>query len=115
MNVKMMGLFLAVLGLSGCGILYTNIRMPRAYRSATASEVKSEAGDKTVSGKSCNRSLFFLFAWGDASYAAAARNALQNDPDGLLYDVKSDMQAFSVLSLYTKTCTIMTGKVGKVK
>ena len=102
--------------LSGCGILYTNVRLPRAYRSSTPNEVKSETADKTVAGKSCNRSVLFLFAWGDASYAAAARDALKEDPiNGVLYDVKSDMEAFSVLGLYTRTCTILSGKVGRVR
>ena len=103
------------LGLSGCGVIYTNVRLPRAYRSAVPSEVKAAPSDPVVSGKSCNKSALFLFAWGDASYAAAAKNALGSDSDGVLYDVKSDLSAFSLLGIYTKTCTLLTGKMGKIK
>ncbi len=105
----------SIFGLGGCGIIYTNVKVPRAYRSSTPNEVRAEISDKTVSGQSCNRSLLFLVAWGDASYAAAAQNALASNADSVLYDVKSDMEAFSVLGLYTRTCTILTGKVGRIK
>jgi len=106
--------FMALL-MSGCGLLYTNIHIPRAYRSATPGEVKSEISDATVTGKSCYHSLLFLFAWGDAGYAAATQNALNNDPDAILYDVKTDMQVKSYISLYSRYCTVVTGKVAKIK
>ena len=105
---------IAAATLSGCGILYTNVHTPRAYRTATPSEVKSTPQDEMASGKACAHSFLYLFAWGDGGYAAAARDALQGKPDSMLYDVKSDMhvQAY-VLGLYTKVCTILTGKVAK--
>jgi hypothetical protein len=111
------GHFLAVsllvpLVLAGCGLIYTDVRMPRAYRSATPSDVESRTGDRMVSGQGCNRSLFYLVAWGDASYAAAVRDALGSDADGVLYDVKADIKATSlVLGLYTKVCTVVSGRV----
>jgi hypothetical protein len=100
--------------LSGCGILWTDIKVPRAYRTAVPTEVKAAADDPVVSGKSCIRSLLFLFAWGDASYAATAADALKEQPGRVLYDVKSDAHAFSVLlGLYTRHCTNLTGKAAK--
>lgn len=60
----------------GCGALYTDIRVPCAYRSAAPSDVKATPSDETISGEACYQSLLFLFAWGDASYATAARHAL---------------------------------------
>jgi len=99
--------------LLGCGLLYTNIRLPRAYRSAAPSEVKSTGSDKAVSGEACARSLLFLFAWGDAGYASAAKDALKTEPpNAILYDVKSDIsgQAYLV-GLYAKTCTKVSGRV----
>ncbi len=99
--------------LSGCGILYTNIRVPRAYRSATPADVKSSPSDPIVSGEACNTSILFLFAWGDAGYAAASGKALKDHPNAMLYDVKADMKALSVLGLYTRTCTIVTGKAAQ--
>ncbi|HAH05508.1 MAG TPA: hypothetical protein DCM05_03125 [Elusimicrobia bacterium] len=105
-------LFSAAL-LSGCGMLYTNIHMPRAYRTAAPSEVKSSGSDKTVEGKACARSVLFMVAWGDASYAAAARDALKGEPpNAILYDVKSDMAGKAYLvGLYAQTCTKLTGRV----
>ena len=99
--------------LSAC--LYSNVRMPRSYRSATPADVKVSADDETVSGQSCNKSLLYLVAWGDAGFAAATRKALEGKPQGsTLYDVKSDMKANSyLLGLYTRVCTIVTGKVAK--
>ena len=115
MKFQLISVLAVVLTLSGCGIIYTNVRVPRAYRSATPAEVKSDGSDKTVAGKSCNQSALFLFAWGNAGYAAAAKDAVGSDSEAVLYDVKSDMQAFSVLGLYTKTCTILTGRLGRIK
>ena len=114
--MKKYSIFLiAVIGLSGCGIVYTNVLVPRSYRSATPAEVKSDNGDKTVSGKSCNQSVLFLVAWGNGGYAAAADKALESQGDSILYDVKADLQALSVLGLYTRSCTIVTGRVARVR
>jgi hypothetical protein len=113
--IRTLALFLiAALALSGCGILYTDVKLPRAYRTAVPSEVKASTDDPTVSGKACNHSVLYLVAWGDGGYAAAARNALKDHPDRVLYDVKSDLQAFGVLvGLYSRNCTIVTGKAAK--
>lgn len=104
---------LAAALLAGCGMLYTNIHMPRVYRTAAPSEVKSSPSDKTVEGKACVRSVLFLVAWGDASYAAAARDALKGEPsNAILYDVKSDLAGKAyLLGLYAQNCTHLTGRV----
>jgi hypothetical protein len=99
--------------LSGCGIIYTNVRLPRAYRSATPGEVHSDKSDKIVTGTACNHSLLFVFAWGDGGYAGATRDALREDPGAILYDVKADTQLKSFLGLYARVCTVVTGKVSK--
>ncbi len=107
--------FLALLALtlSSCGIFYTDIKVPRGYRTATPSEVKSAPDDPTVTGKSCNRSALFLFAWGDASYAAAVKDAL-GTRDGILYDVRADVKVDAyLLGIYAKWCTVLSGKVAK--
>ena len=99
--------------LSACGILYTDVKVPRGYRSATPSDVKTAPDDPTVTGRSCSRSLLWLVAWGDTSYDAALKDALK-ERDGILYDVRSDIKVNAyVLGLYTKTCTILTGKAAK--
>src|SRR3990167_5041927 len=100
--------------LSSCGLIYTDIKVPRGYRTAAPSEVKSASDDPTVIGKACNRSAVFLFAWGDASYAAAVKDAL-GARDGILYDVRADVKVDAyLLGLYAKWCTVLTGKVAKL-
>lgn len=105
---------LAILTLAGCGLLYTDVRAPRAYRSATPSDVKAAPTDQTVSGQACYQSLLYLVAWGDAGYAAATANALGGDAAAILYDVKADVKATSfAFGLYSRVCTAVTGKVGR--
>lgn len=105
-------LLLACLGLSGC--LYTDIRSPRAYRSATPSEVKAQPGDEVVTGKACNRTYLYLVAFGKGGYHAATQKALAGRSEAILYDVKTDIHVRSVLlGLYTEVCTTVMGKVGK--
>ncbi|MEK7384729.1 MAG: TRL domain-containing protein [Elusimicrobiota bacterium] len=99
--------------LSGCGLLYTDIKVPRGYRTAAPSEVKAAPEDPTATGKACNRSVFFLAAWGDGSYAAAVKDAL-GTRDGIMYDVRADMKVDAYLiGLYTKVCTMVMGRVAK--
>ena len=99
--------------LSGC--LYNNTRIPRSYRSATPSDVKTSPNDETATGQGCSKYVIYLFGWGDAGFAAATRDALKDKPEGsILYDVKSDMKATAfLLGIYTKICTTVTGKVAK--
>lgn len=111
--LRLLGLVLTAATLASCGILYTNIKVPRGYRTATPAEVKSAPDDPTVTGQACNRSAAYLFAWGDGSYAAAVENAL-GKRDGILYDVRADIKVNAyVLGLYTKVCTVLSGKVAK--
>ena len=112
-TIRLLALPLMAAALSSCGLLYTDVKVPRGYRSATPSDVKSAPGDPTVTGRSCSHSVLWLVAWGDTSYNTALKNAL-GDKDGILYDVRSDVKVNAyVLGLYTKACTILTGKVAK--
>jgi hypothetical protein len=106
---------LFAVALSGCGILYTNVRVPRAYRTAVPSDVHATPEDPVVAGRACAYSVLYLVAWGDSGYAAAARDALKSQPAGyLLYDVKTDVQASGVLlGLYARSCTHLTGRAAK--
>jgi hypothetical protein len=108
--------------LSGCAtltsvppdLLYTNVRSPRAYRSSTPADVKATKSDPIVTGRSCNRSLFYLVSWGDNGYAAAVKNALKDDANAILYDVRVDSRVRSVvLGLYTDNCTFLNAKIGQ--
>ncbi len=103
----------AAMLLTGCGLLYTDVQVPRAYRSASPIDVASKASDKIVTAEACNRSVLFLVAWGNGGYVEAVRQALENEPTGsVLYDVQTDMKAnVYLIGLYTRTCTVVTGKV----
>ena len=110
------GFFCIVLtaSLMGSGCLYTNVRGPRAYRSATPSDVKASVDDARAEGRGCNRTVLYLFAWGNGGYAAAVEDALVDTRSMILYDVQSDIQVTSaLLGLYTKICTVVTGKIGR--
>jgi hypothetical protein len=97
----------------GCGLLYTNVSAPHSYRSATPGDVETTAADETVTGRGCARSVLYLFAWGDAGYAAAIRDALREHASAILYDVRTDLRVRAyVLGAYAESCTIVTGKVG---
>ena len=94
--------------------LYANIHAPRAYRSATPADVKASSSDRTVSGRSCYRSVAYLFAWGDAGYSAAVADALSDQPDAILYDVNTDTHVRSfILGFYSRICTVVSGRLGQ--
>ena len=122
MRARLPRIVIAILILSGCstltsvppGLLYTNVRSPRAYRSSTPADVKATAADPVVSGQSCNRSVLYLISWGDNGYARAVKNTLKDHPGTILYDVNVDSRVRSILlGLYTDNCTVLTGKVGE--
>ncbi|PIR18472.1 MAG: hypothetical protein COV48_07355 [Elusimicrobia bacterium CG11_big_fil_rev_8_21_14_0_20_64_6] len=107
-------LLLTVALLASCGLVYTDIKVPRGYRTSAPSEVKSAPDDPLVTGKACNRSAIFLFAWGDASYATAVKNAL-GEREGILYDVRADVKVDAyLLGIYAKWCTVVTGRLAKL-
>ena len=106
--MKYLGIMICSLSLSGCGLLYTNIRVPYSYNAATPSDVHPDKEDPLASGQACDRSVLYLVAWGNAGFAAATRKALEPYPQATLYDVKTDIKVSSyVLGLYTKSCTVM--------
>jgi hypothetical protein len=117
MKFLRLGLWCAgALLLSGCGIVYTNVRTPYAYRAATPSEVKTSPMDELATGRACDYSLLFLVAWGNSGYLAATEDALKGKPqEAILYDVKTDLAATSlILGTFTRLCTVVRGKVGHV-
>ena len=112
--LKYVGIVCCALALSGCGLLYTNIRVPYSYNTATPADVHANKEDPITTGHACNRSVLYLVAWGDAGYATATKRALEAFPNATLYDAQMDVKVNSyLLGLYTKTCTIVTGKVAR--
>lgn len=115
-NLRSALLLVATAALSSCGLLYTDIKVPRGYRTAAPSEVKSASDDPVATGTACNRSALFLVAWGDASYAKAVKEAVTSSgrPDGIMYDLRADVKVDAyLLGIYTKVCTVVTGRVAK--
>ena len=106
-------LILTAFLLSACGLIYTDIHVPRSYRSASPVDVQSNATDKIVTGEACNHSVLFLVAWGNGGFVQAVKNALDGEPPGsLLYDVQTDTKAnIYMVGFYTRICTIVSGKV----
>jgi hypothetical protein len=95
--------------------LYTNINSPSSYRSATPIDVKAASLDPIVQGSGCIYSALYLVSWGDGGYAGATKKALKNDPTSILYDVKADLKVTSyILGLWTRACTIVSGRAGHV-
>lgn len=102
--------------MTGCGLIYSNVRAPYGYNTATPADVAASETDETVTGEACNQSALYLVAWGDAGYAAAAKKALAGHTNAILYDVRADLRVRAyLLGLYTRTCTVITARVGKAK
>ena len=112
---RLISSLLVLTGLILGGCIYSDVQVPRAYRSASPVDVESKAksSDKVVTGEGCNKMVLFLVAWGNGGYAAAVSDALKNEPPGaILYDVHSDTSAESYfIGVYSKACTVVTGKV----
>jgi hypothetical protein len=69
---------------------------------------------RSAAGEACSHNLLGVYAWGDASIATAARNALANANSRagdatMLADVKLDHRVFSILGVYSDFCTQVSG------
>ncbi len=103
--------------LTGCasispvGLIYTNTTLPQSWRSNTLEDVKQLQVIGPVQGESCATNILGLVATGDAGYNAAVTKALESSPGAVaLYDVRTDGNLFSILGVYTKYCTIVSGQ-----
>ncbi len=91
-------LLLAIISLNITSCAYTHVRQP-----LDTSLEQTQLGDKV--GRSSNYGLFWLFAWGDASYAKAAENG------GIKTMHHSDQEVEQyVMGLYCKITTIVYGE-----
>jgi hypothetical protein len=104
------GALAAVLsGLSGC--LYTDVRAPLSYGSATPGDVGGSVGAE-VTGSACNTAILWLFAFGDGGYEGAVRDAKRTSGAPFLVDVKADTAYTNVLlGLYQRQCTRVTARL----
>ncbi len=92
--------------------LYTDVRAPLSYGSATPSDANGALG-REVTGSACNLAILWLVAVGDGGYDAAVRDARRAAPGApFLVDVKSDTSYQNVLlGLYQRQCTTVTARV----
>jgi hypothetical protein len=105
--VKYLGFFslgCLALGLSACA---TTTRAPvigLLFNGSRAGELVTSAPAATKRGESCAHSVLGLVAFGDASIAAAKRNS------GIRVVSSVDGDNLSILGVYAKYCTIVTGE-----
>ncbi len=99
----------AALATTSC--LYTNVRAPLSYGSATPSDAGGNLG-REVTGSGCNMALLWLFAVGNGGYEAAVKDALEYSGAPFLVDVKADTTYTSYLfGLYQRQCTVVTARL----
>jgi hypothetical protein len=75
---------------------------------------KAQVLSQSAAGEACSRNLLGIYAWGDASIAAATRSALasadsQAGDATMIADVKIDYRIFSILGIYSSFCTQVSG------
>jgi hypothetical protein len=108
MSRTLLGL-VAIASLTGC--LYTDVRAPLSYGSATPGDANGSLGGE-VSGEACNTAILWLVAFGDGGYEAAVRNAKGTGHAPFLVDVKADTTYTNVLfGVYQHQCTAITARV----
>ncbi len=95
--------------LTGC--LYTDVRVPLSYGSATPGDAGGNVG-REVKGSSCNTAILWLLAFGDGGYDGAVRSAVGATNAPFLVDVKSDTSFTNVLfGVYQRQCTNVTARL----
>jgi hypothetical protein len=101
--------FLLPLALTGC--LYTDVRAPLSYSSATPGDANGSLG-QAVTGQACNYGILWLVAVGDGGYDAAVRDAIGNTKAPFLVDVKSDTSYRNIaFGVYQRQCTEVSGRI----
>lgn len=104
-------LALGALILSSSACLYTDVRAPLSYGSATPSDANGSLG-REVKGSACNYAILWLVAFGDGGYDAAVADARGSTNASFLVDVKSDTSYRNVLfGVYQRQCTNVTARV----
>lgn len=80
---------------SGMGIAYTNTIDPIFHDNYVRGFNRGEA---------CSKSLFGLFAWGNASIEMAKNNS------GIIKVASADTEYFNLFGIYGSACTIIKGE-----
>jgi hypothetical protein len=109
-SFKASALLLAIaIALPAC--LYTDVRAPLSYGSATPGDANGVLG-REVKGKACNHGILWLVAVGDGGYDAAVRDARGSTNAAFLVDVKADTTYKNILfGLYQRQCTEISARI----
>ncbi len=104
-------------------VLFYDSTGPMSFLSMTPKDVPPDARIiPEVRGVSCQRGLSVPIAasinatdvsgvYGDGSYAKALLQIQKANPEVAgIYDVRVDLEVFSILGLYKSTCTIVTAR-----
>ena len=109
LGAKVIALGAFLVSTSSC--LYTDVRAPLSYGSATPSDANGSLG-REVKGSACNYAILWLVAVGDGGYDAAVTDARGTTNAPFLVDVKSDTSYRNVLfGVYQRQCTNITARV----
>jgi hypothetical protein len=101
----------ASLSLGLCSCLYTDVRAPLSYASATPGDANGNLG-REVTGSACNVAILWLVALGDGGYEAAVNDARGASGAPFLVDVKADTSYQNVLfGVYQRQCTTVKARV----
>jgi hypothetical protein len=93
------------------GCLYSDVRAPLSYGSATPSDANGNLG-KEVKGVGCNYGIAWLVAFGDGGYDAAVKDARGSTNAAFLVDVKADTTYKNILfGIYQRQCTEITARI----
>jgi len=93
------------------GCIYTDVRAPLSYGSATPSDANGNLGAE-VTGSACNTAILWLVAFGDGGYEAAVKDARGRTNAPFLVDVKADTFYQNVLfGIYQRQCTQISARV----
>jgi len=105
----LLGSIALAIALPAC--LYTDVRAPLSYASATPSDANGNLGQE-VKGSACNVGILWLVAFGDGGYDAAVKDARAGTSAPFLVDVKADTTYKNVLfGVYQRQCTQITARI----
>lgn len=104
-------------------VLYYRSAGPMSFVAMTPKDVPADARKiREVQGRACQRGLAVPIAadfnatnisayYGNGSYAKALARIKKEHPDVTgIYDVRTDVEVFSVLGVYRSRCTIVTAR-----
>lgn len=101
--------------------LYQKAAGALTYPTSTTGEVRQYQDLGPVQAEACQWALIaplgpatIVVNLESSSYQAAYKRALNTAQGDLLYDIRADSKVFSVLAIYTRVCTQLSGRAAKI-